>query len=551
MVRSNGYLPRIGFSSSALNTTLPTMNNSHHQLSSFRKRLLALTACAALAGGTTTWVIAQSKDAAKPTVTVKVDTAPLQRSNDSISYSPIVKRVAPAVVKVVTRERAQEMEMGDGLSPLDDRLRELFGLPPSRTPNGRRPRQLQQQPQQMPQQVGLGSGVVVSPDGYILTNNHVVSGAETVKVTLADGRELTAKVVGADEKTDVAVIKVEAKDLPAVTFANSDEVQVGDRVLAVGNPFGLGQTVTSGIVSATGRTSVGLGVDYADFIQTDAAINPGNSGGALIDMQGRLIGINTAILSRTGGSQGIGFAIPTRLARYVMDSIVQEGRVVRGFLGVRIQDVTPALAESFNLKTAQGALVGDVTENGPAEKAGLKSGDVVIELNGKPVADSQRLRFAVAEIRPGTDANLKILRDGKEQTIKVKVGDIPDDERIASRGGPAGNQDEGSLNGVGVTDLTPAARDEFDIPANVRGALVTQVDPNSPSALAGLSPGDVIMEINGKAVRSSEDAIKLTEKTETGKTRLKLWSRTGTHWIVVDETEAALGKPEPALGRRR
>jgi serine protease Do len=514
------------------------MNSSHRQ-PSFLRRLLILSTCAALAGGTTTWLVAQSKDPAKPAVTVKVDSAPLQRTNDSVSYSPIVKRVAPSVVKVVTRERAKEMEMGGagagGGSPLDDpRFREFFGLPPG---GGGPNRRMERQPQQPPQQVGLGSGVVVSPDGYILTNNHVVAGADNVKVTLSDGRELTAKVVGTDEKTDVAVIKVEAKDLSAVTFADSDDVQVGDRVLAVGNPFGLGQTVTTGIVSATGR-AVSLGVDYADFIQTDAAINPGNSGGALIDMQGRLIGINTAILSRTGGFQGIGFAIPARLARHVMDSIVQEGKVVRGFLGVTIQDLTPALAESFNIKASQGALISDVSEEGPAAKAGLKSGDVVLELNGKAVADSRRLRFAVAEIRPGADANVKILRDGKEQTVNVKVGDQPGEKTVAKNG----EEDEGSLNGVGVSDLTPAARNEFDIPTNLRGAIVSQVDPNSPSAVAGLSPGDVIQEINGKPVRNSEDAIRLSEKTETGKTRLKLWSRGGTHYLVVDETEAVAAK---------
>jgi serine protease Do len=492
-----------------------------------RRRLLALAACALLAGGTTTWLVAESKNESKPGVTVKIDATPLQRTTES-SYSPVVKRVAPAVVKVVTRERAKEMEMG-GASPFDDpRLREFFGLPPGAMPD----RRMQRQPQQM----GLGSGVVVSVDGYILTNNHVVAGADNVRVTLSDGRELTAKVIGTDEKTDVAVIKVDAKNLSPVTFADSDDVQVGDRVLAVGNPFGIGQTVTTGIVSATGR-GVSIGVDYADFIQTDAAINPGNSGGALIDVQGRLIGINTAILSRTGGFQGIGFAIPADLARSVMDSLVREGKVVRGFLGVTIQDLTPQLAESFNVKTKSGAIVSDIAPDSPADKAGLKSEDIVLEINGKPISDSRRLKFAVAAMRPGSEADFRILRKGTEQTIKVKVGDQPGEKGLASKGGAA--KDEGVLNGVGVSDLTSAARNEFEIPASVKGALVTDVDPNSAAAAAGLSAGDVIQEINGQPVRSGDEAVRLTEKFETGKTRLKLWSHGGTHFLIVDESESA------------
>jgi serine protease Do len=512
------------------------MNNTAHS-SPWRRRLLVLTACAALAGGTSL-VIAESKDSkntTKPSVAVKVDPAPLQRSNDSLSFSPIVKKVAPSVVKVVTRERAKELEMG-GFPFNDPRLREFFGpfLDDPRAPGRGGPgqnRRLQRQPQQM----GLGSGVIVSADGYILTNNHVVAGADTVKVSLNDGHEYSAKVVGTDEKTDLAVIKVDAKDLPAVTFANSEDVQVGDRVLAVGNPFGIGQTVTTGIVSGTGR-AVSIGVDYADFIQTDAAINPGNSGGALIDMQGRLIGINTAILSRNGGFQGIGFAIPSKLAQSVMNSLVSDGKVVRGFLGVTIQDLTPALAESLSVKRDSGAVVSDVNEDSPADKAGIKSGDVVLQINGKPVADSRALKFSVAELKPGTETDVKILRDGKEQTLKVKVGEIPGEKRLAKAGDD--KVDDGVLDGVGVTDLTPAARQEFEIPATIKGALVTEVDPNSPAAEAGLSPGDVIQEINRKPVRSGDDAVKLTEKTESKKTLLKLWNRGGTHYVVVDETEA-------------
>ncbi len=491
---------------------------------------------ALLAGGT--WVVAESKSSAadKPAVTVKVDQTPLARGDERVSFSPIVKRVAPSVVKVVTRERAKQLEV-NGASPFDDpQLREFFGpffnQPGQQRGSGNNRRALQQ-----PQQVGLGSGVIVSADGYILTNNHVVEGADNVKVTLADGRELTAKVIGTDEKTDVAVIKVDAKDLPAITFAPSDDVQVGDRVLAVGNPFGLGQTVTTGIVSATGR-AVAIGVDYADFIQTDAAINPGNSGGALIDMQGRLVGINTAILSRSGGFQGVGFAIPADLAHSVMNSLVTDGKVVRGFLGVSIQDLTPTLAENFKLKNSEGAVVSDVSPDSPAATAGLASGDVVLKYDGKAIRDSQRLRFAVAATKPGDKVDVIVLRDGKEKTLAVKIGNQPGEKTLAGGDKDKSSTDEGVLNGVAVGDLNRASRGEYEIPGAVKGAVVTDIDPNSASANAGLAVGDVILEINHKQVHTADEAVKLTEKTDTGKTLLKLWSRGGTRFLVVDESDS-------------
>jgi len=289
------------------------------------------------------------------------------------SFSPIVKKVTPSVVKVVTTTKVKQAAFQDMPGFDNPFFRRFFGDQFDQP--GRRPRM------EMPPQHGVGSGVIVTKDGYILTNNHVVDGADEVKITLQDGREFTAKVIGKDPKTDVAVVKVDAKELPAVEVADSDKIEVGDVVLAVGNPFGIGQTVTMGMVSAMSRATLGL--DYEDFIQTDAAINPGNSGGALVDAEGRLIGINTAILSRSGGNQGIGFAIPTNLARDVMDSLVTDGKVTRGYLGVMIQDVTPALAREFKLKEQKGALIGDVVPKGPAEKSGLKSGDVVLEFNGK------------------------------------------------------------------------------------------------------------------------------------------------------------------------
>ena len=505
-----------------------------HPISPGRRRWFIATVAAMLIGGAS-WLVAESKgtdEHANRSVDVKVDATPLNRTVDTaFSYSPIVKRVIPSVVKVVTRERAKEIEV-DGGSPFDDpSLRQFFG-PFFGFPRGGR-RIVRQPPQ-----VGLGSGVIVSPDGYILTNNHVVDGADKVQVTLADKRELTAKVIGTDKKTDIAVIKVDAHDLPALTFAASSDVQVGDRVLAVGNPFGLGETVTTGIVSALGRVMPGDGTtsyNYQDYIQTDAAINPGNSGGALVDMQGRLIGLNTAIYSRDGGFMGIGFAIPSDLARSIMDSLVRTGKVVRGFLGVTIQDLSSDLADQFHLQSSKGAIVTDVTADSPAAKAGLKSDDVVLEFNGKPVTDSRGLSFAVAATEPGQEAKLRILRDGKEQTITVKVGEQPGDRQLARAS--AGEGDNSVLDGVEVTDLDAAARNEFDVPPRVHGALVTDVDSSSASAEAGLAPGDVIMEINHQPVRSADDAVRLTEHAPSRKTLLKLWTHGGIHFLVVDETD--------------
>jgi serine protease Do len=390
----------------------------------------------------------------------------------------------------------------------------------------------------VPRQQGIGSGVIATKDGYILTNNHVVDGADEVKVALQDGREFNAKVIGRDPKSDVAVIKIDAKDLPAITMADSDKVEVGDVVLAVGNPFGIGQTVTTGIVSATGRAGA-TGLDYEDFIQTDAAINPGNSGGALVDAEGRLIGINTAILSRSGGNQGIGFAIPANLARDVMESLVKDGHVTRGYLGVMIQDVTPALASQFKLKQNNGALVGDVTPRSPAEKAGIKSGDIITEFNGKKVTDSRHLKLEVARTHPGDSVQVKVLRDGSAKTMEIAVKELPGTEQLAKNDRQNGSDDNGTLNGVTVSDLDGTARQQFDIPGNLRGGVViTEVQPDSGAAEAGLKPGDVILEINRHPVKSAEEAVKMTENTDTKKTLLRVWRDGGSRFVVVDESKA-------------
>jgi serine protease Do len=321
-----------------------------------------------------------------------------------------------------------------------------------------------------------------------------------------------------------------------VALGDSEQIEVGDVVLAVGNPFGIGQTVTMGIISATGRATLGL--DYEDFIQTDAAINPGNSGGALVDANGRLIGINTAILSRSGGNQGIGFAIPVGLARDVMESLVRDGKVTRGYLGVMIQDINPSLAKKFGLEDSRGALVGEVTPKGPADKAGLESGDVVVELNGRPVKDSRNLKLSVARVDPGETATIKVLRDGQEKTLKVKVGELPGDPTVAKA---ATAPDDGTLNGVGVADLDGKNRRQFNIPESVEGAVITQVEPDSAAAEAGLQPGDVILEINRKSVSDAEAAVKLTEKADDKTTLLKIWSKGGSRFVVVDESQDSQG----------
>jgi serine protease Do len=383
-------------------------------------------------------------------------------------------------------------------------------------------------------QHGLGSGVIITKDGYIMTNNHVVDGAKEVKVTLQDGREFTAKVVGRDPTSDIAVVKVDADDLPTVPIADSEKVEVGDVVLAIGNPFGVGQTVTSGIVSAKNRGNMGI-EDYEDFIQTDAAINPGNSGGALVDINGRLVGINTAILSRSGGSQGVGFAIPSNLARSVMESLVENGKVTRGYLGVVIQNVTPDLAQEFKLKENKGALIGDVVPNGPADKAGVKSGDVVIEFNGHPVTDSRRMQLDVASTKPGSNVKMEVLRDGEKKTLDVTVKQLPGSDKLASADS-SNESDTGTLNGVEVADLDQQARQQFDVPKTVKGAVVTQVDPGSAAAEAGLKPGDVIQEINHQPVKSADEAVKLTEKSSDDKrTLVRVWEKGSSHYVVVDE----------------
>jgi serine protease Do len=496
---------------------------------SFRIRLAAIGLGAAALVAGAVFTLAQSSPSTVKPADLNV---PLQETavpRDGLprgSFAPIVDKVAPAVVKIETTTTIKNTGMQNFPGFNDPFWRQFFGnqFGGEFPPHASGPEV----------EHGLGSGVIVTKDGYILTNNHVVDGAREVKVTLPDGREFTAKVVGRDPKTDIAVVKIDANNLPVVPMADSHNVKVGDVVLAVGNPFGVGQTVTEGIVSAKDRGGMGI-EDYEDFIQTDAAINPGNSGGALVDIDGRLIGINTAILTRSGGSQGVGFAIPSDLARGVMESLIQYGHVTRGYLGVMIQNVTPDLAPEFDLKNSTGALISEVVPNGPADRAGFKDGDVILKFNGGKVADSRHLQLAVAETKPGSKVPVEITRNGKEETLEVTIKQLPGAGQLAEAGPQNGN-DTGTLNGVTVTDLDPQARQQFSIPKNVAGALITQVDPASAAAQAGLQPGDVIESINRHPVEDAGEAVQLTEHPGNKQTLVRVWANGGSHYVVVDES---------------
>jgi serine protease Do len=467
--------------------------------------------------------------ASKQVAQVAVEKSPPSRDNKLTgSFAPVIERVGPSVVNIFT-SRTVRIDPRRQMPPFfeDPFFQRFFGAPDG---DSLRPRPHKQR--------NLGSGVIVTSDGYILTNDHVVDGADEVKVLLANGnkKEYLAKIVGRDPKTDIAVLKVSANDLPAATLADSTTVKVGDLVLAIGNPFGLGQTVTMGIVSAVGRNNIGI-EDYEDFIQTDAAINPGNSGGALVDVEGRVIGINTAILSQTGGNHGIGFAVPVNLARSVMDSIVRDGKVARGYMGVMIQDLTPQLAQAFKMEESRGALVGDVTPESPAQEAGLKSGDLIVALNGQDIQDCRQLRMLVGQKAPGTTVTVKVLREGREHSYKVTLKEMPGDKDDAERVGSTDGGSDDILEGVGVSDLSPAARRQLGLPAGLQGALVTEVDPGSAAYEAQLRKGDVILEINRKPIRNAEEAIEASTRAKNKTTLLRVWSNGGSRFIVVNEDQ--------------
>ncbi len=493
---------------------------------------------ASLLGALGVSCIAALSAAAKDLPKVSVSDREVDRSAKGASYANVIKRVTPSVVTIESR---RTVRLPSSHMPFfnDPRFRQFFGGEDD--PAQDNPRKMRQE--------GLGSGVIVSEDGYILTNNHVVEGADEdgVKVSLADGKtKYDAKVVGKDPRTDIAILKIEAaKKLPALTLADSDKLEVGDVVLAVGNPFGIGQSVSSGIVSALSRGFGILGQQgYEDFIQTDASINQGNSGGALVDAEGRLIGINQSIASPSGANAGVGFAVPINLARSVMERLIVDGKIVRGFLGVQLQAVTPELAESFKLPDATGALIGEVQPGTPAAKAGMAAGDVLIEFNNKRVSDSAHLRLMVSQTPPKTPVSFKVWRDGKERNFNVTLAELPDD--IASNAGdePADRSPDAKpdmLDGVEVTDLTGRARRQFSVPPRINGALVTKVDEDSSAAEAGLRPGDVIVEINRRPVKNAEDAVEMSDTAKGKRILVQVYSRSGggaggTRYLTVESS---------------
>ncbi|HSA61926.1 MAG TPA: Do family serine endopeptidase [Nitrospiraceae bacterium] len=454
-------------------------------------------------------------------------------------FAEIVKKVTPAVVNIAVTGGGEGGRRRGGLPPGP------FGGPPGEEPGGGELPTPPPMPPGPPAPHGrpdqsAGSGVVFDPNGYIVTNNHVVEGATQITVTLSDRREFAAKIIGTDPKTDLAVIKIEAKDLSALKWAEYEKLQVGDLVLAVGSPFGLSSTVTLGIISALGRGNVGI-ADYEDFIQTDAAINPGNSGGALVNMNGDLIGINTAIFSRTGGSEGIGFAIPSSIALDIVDSLQKTGKVVRGWMGVAIQEITPALAKSFKLpEQRKGVLISDVNENGPSHAAGIKRGDVVVAFNGKEVQSVSQLRNLVARTMVGKDAQVKVLRDGKEQTIAVKVAERPADEVLAKKE-PSPPKEQGEtikppdnvLASLRVQTLTDALMSQLNIPAKTAGVVITSVEPGGQAEAAGLQRGDVIQEVNHETVKTLDDFQKAASKIKKEELAVLLVNRQGNSLFVA------------------
>lgn len=443
---------------------------------------------------------ASSGPAVKATSSMDNQTSGSIADQLSDEFAAVAKKVNPSVVTIFTEETVKAPQTQNPFQGTP--FEQFFGGPQSQGNYTR---------------MGLGSGVIYNSNGTILTNNHVVEGADNIKVQLMDGREFTAKVKGRDPQTDLAVITIDAKNLPAIMLGNSDQTRVGDWVLAIGSPLNpeLEHTVTAGIISAKGRTLEGLGNKYQDYIQTDAAINPGNSGGALVNTNGELIGINAAIASQTGGFQGIGFAIPVNLVKQIAGELIKSGKVTRGWLGVAIQNITPQIAKALNLSTTNGVLISRVQAKSPADKAGLQKGDVIQQFDGRDLQNASQLSTWVASKTPGSKVNMTILRNGKTMTVNVTLGELTQQELAQQQG----KQAYSSL-GLAVANINSSTRQQYNIPDNQTGVVISSVDPNGVAAQYGMQKGDVITEVDHVTVESVSDFNKIMQKVKPGETVL-------------------------------
>ena len=440
--------------------------------------------------------------------------APAYIEEATKAFPDIVRAVSPAVVNISSTKVVRRQP-----SPFDEFFDFLYPFPNDRSKRWR--------------QQSLGSGVIISPEGYIITNNHVVEQADDIRVTLIDEKSFKAKIIGSDPKTDIAVIKIDAKGLPTIPWGNSDRLQVGEFVLAIGNPFGLNHTVTMGIISAVGRVDMGI-TDYENFIQTDAAINPGNSGGPLVNIKGELIGINTAIFSKTGGYLGIGFTVPSNMVRIVMDQLIKEGKVTRGWIGVVIQDITPGLAQKFGLEVSEGALISNVVRGGPAYKAGIMRGDIILGFSGKRVKNAATLRNLVAQSKVDSQIEIMVLRQNKEVTIKATIQTLP---AKAVKVAPAFSEDidmtENALYGVVVMDINPTIAKQLGMGTDEKGVVIAKMEADAPAEGFDIRKGDVIQEIDGQRISNLNDFNKVVSKIGPDDIILLFINRNGKRFYIA------------------
>lgn len=469
-----------------------------------------------LLGGISFYFLGELTGKQKGYVPFSAPNVPRQIVETSRAFSEIAGAISPAVVNISTTKIVRR----DATPFFEDPFFDFFN--PFR--DFKAPRKWKEQ--------SLGSGVIVSEDGFIITNNHVIEQADEIRVTLLDKRSFKAKLVGSDSKTDVAVVKIDAKNLPTIKWGDSDRLQVGEFVLAIGNPFGLSHTVTMGIISAVGRANVGI-ADYEDFIQTDAAINPGNSGGPLVNISGELIGINTAIFSKSGGYQGIGFAVPSNMAKLVMGQLEQKGKVTRGWLGVTIQEMTPELAQKFGLRNSVGALVGDVAKGSPAEKVGIRRGDIILEFNGKKVHDVGNLRNMVAQSKVGSEITLVIRRGDKEYSFRAVIAELPRESAESSPGSVPEDSPAEGLAGLSVMELTREIARQLGLHRDEKGVVVVRVEPGSTADEAGVRKGDVIQEIDRKRIDKLDDYNRVASGILPGDAILLFMNRGGKKFYVT------------------